>query len=548
MPFVIMASRAPPLLLLLIVLSLVVLAALLAAAAADASAVAGGGRSSPSTTTFVLAGERTRRKDPLDGLRLYSGGWNISDEHYWASVGFTVAPVFAAAAIWFVVFGVSLFLAGCCFCCCPGSSRGGGGSYSCTALVVSLVLLLAFTAAAAVGCGVLYDGQGRFDGSTAATVEYVAGKSGDAVASLRGFASSMEAAKAAGVGPVSLPASVKGSIDGVVRKMSSAADELAARMASNAAKIRDALETIRKILIVVAATMLILAVLGLAFSICGMESLVYVLVFLGWILVAATLLLCGTFLLLHNVVGDTCAAMGEWVQRPQARTALDDILPCVDTAAAADALARSKDVTHHLVTVLNGVIANVSNAAAAGLPPPLYYNQSGPPVPLLCSPGERCDPGEVDLAAAPRAWRERVCRTTRAAAAAPEVCATVGRLTPAMYAQMVAAASACDALSRYGPVLADMADCAFVRRAFRVVGDEHCPGLGRHSAEVYRGLLAVAVAALASVVLWVAHSRERRRRRDAVELRAAASPYTVHHSHLEEGALLKSPRMILYFV
>ncbi|XP_015624337.2 uncharacterized protein [Oryza sativa Japonica Group] len=544
MPFVIMASRAPPLLLLLIVLSLVVLAALLAAAAADASAVAGGGRSSPSTTTFVLAGERTRRKDPLDGLRLYSGGWNISDEHYWASVGFTVAPVFAAAAIWFVVFGVSLFLAGCCFCCCPGSSRGGGGSYSCTALVVSLVLLLAFTAAAAVGCGVLYDGQGRFDGSTAATVEYVAGKSGDAVASLRGFASSMEAAKAAGVGPVSLPASVKGSIDGVVRKMSSAADELAARMASNAAKIRDALETIRKILIVVAATMLILAVLGLAFSICGMESLVYVLVFLGWILVAATLLLCGTFLLLHNVVGDTCAAMGEWVQRPQARTALDDILPCVDTAAAADALARSKDVTHHLVTVLNGVIANVSNAAAAGLPPPLYYNQSGPPVPLLCSPGERCDPGEVDLAAAPRAWRERVCRTTRAAAAAPEVCATVGRLTPAMYAQMVAAASACDALSRYGPVLADMADCAFVRRAFRVVGDEHCPGLGRHSAEVYRGLLAVAVAALASVVLWVAHSRERRRRRDAVELRAAASPYTVHHSHLEEGALLKSPRMM----
>uniref|UniRef100_A0A0E0NAU3 Uncharacterized protein n=1 Tax=Oryza rufipogon TaxID=4529 RepID=A0A0E0NAU3_ORYRU len=544
MPFVIMASRAPSLLLLLIVLSLVVLAALLAAAAADASAVAGGGRSSPSTTTFVLAGERTRRKDPLDGLRLYSGGWNISDEHYWASVGFTAAPVFAAAAIWFVVFGVSLFLAGCCFCCCPGSSRRGGGSYSCTALVVSLVLLLAFTAAAAVGCGVLYDGQGRFDGSTAATVEYVAGKSGDAVASLRGFASSMEAAKAAGVGPVSLPASVKGSIDGVVRKMSSAADELAARMASNAAKIRDALETIRKILIVVAATMLILAVLGLAFSICGMESLVYVLVFLGWILVAATLLLCGTFLLLHNVVGDTCAAMGEWVQRPQARTALDDILPCVDTAAAGDALARSKDVTHHLVTVLNGVIANVSNAAAAGLPPPLYYNQSGPPVPLLCSPGERCAPGEVDLAAAPRAWRERVCRTTRAAAAAPEVCATVGRLTPAMYAQMVAAASACDALSRYGPVLADMADCAFVRRAFRVVGDEHCPGLGRHSAEVYRGLLAVAVAALASVVLWVAHSRERRRRRDAVELRAAASPYTVHHSHLEEGALLKSPRMM----
>ncbi|XP_040376278.1 uncharacterized protein LOC102704951 [Oryza brachyantha] len=554
MAVIMAASRATPPLLLL---TLVVFAALLAAAAAAAADASAGGTGAPSTTTFVLAGERTRRKDPLDGLRLYAGGWNISDEHYWASVGFTAAPVFAAAGIWFVVLGIALLLAGRCFCCCPG--RGGGGSYSCTALVVSLVLLLAFTAAAAIGCAVLYDGQGRFHGSTTATVDYVAGQSGDAVASLRGFASSMESAKAVGVGPVSLPANVKGRIDGVVRKVSSAADELAARTASNAAKIRAALETIRKILIVVAATMLILAVIGLAFSICGMESLVYVLVFVGWILVTATILLCGTFLLLHNVVGDTCAAMGEWMllhPQPQARTALDDILPCVDTAAAADALARSKEVTYQLVAVLNGVIANVSNAD--GLPPqaaPLYYNQSGPPVPLLCSPYAAdltatpggCAAGEVDLASAPRAWAERVCRTHAVASpgsSSSEVCATVGRLTPAMYAQMVAAANVSDGLSRYGPVLADMADCTFVRRAFRAIGDEHCPGLGRYSGQVYRGLLAVAGAVLVTVVLWVVHSRERRRRSDAMELRAAASPYTLHHSHMEEGALLKSPRMM----
>uniref|UniRef100_A0A452XCA2 Uncharacterized protein n=1 Tax=Aegilops tauschii subsp. strangulata TaxID=200361 RepID=A0A452XCA2_AEGTS len=29
-----------------------------------------------------LAAQRTRRKDPLDGLRPYAGGWNISDRHY----------------------------------------------------------------------------------------------------------------------------------------------------------------------------------------------------------------------------------------------------------------------------------------------------------------------------------------------------------------------------------------------------------------------------------------------------------------------------------
>ena len=33
---------------------------------------------------FVLAAARTQRKDPLDGLRYYTGGWNISSEHYWS--------------------------------------------------------------------------------------------------------------------------------------------------------------------------------------------------------------------------------------------------------------------------------------------------------------------------------------------------------------------------------------------------------------------------------------------------------------------------------
>lgn len=61
------------------------------------------------------------------------------------SVGFTAAPVFAAATVWFVVFGIVLFVAACCFCCCPGRAS----SYSRACLAISLLLLLAVTAAAA---------------------------------------------------------------------------------------------------------------------------------------------------------------------------------------------------------------------------------------------------------------------------------------------------------------------------------------------------------------------------------------------------------------
>lgn len=39
-------------------------------------------------SSFVLAAQRTHRKDPLASYNYYTGGWNISDEHYWAVCSF----------------------------------------------------------------------------------------------------------------------------------------------------------------------------------------------------------------------------------------------------------------------------------------------------------------------------------------------------------------------------------------------------------------------------------------------------------------------------
>ncbi|CAL5444665.1 unnamed protein product [Camellia sinensis] len=40
---------------------------------------------SSSSSSLVLAAKRTERKDPLNGFKKYTGGWNISNEHYWAA-------------------------------------------------------------------------------------------------------------------------------------------------------------------------------------------------------------------------------------------------------------------------------------------------------------------------------------------------------------------------------------------------------------------------------------------------------------------------------
>lgn len=35
-------------------------------------------------STFILASDRTERRDPLNDFKDYTGGWNISNRHYWA--------------------------------------------------------------------------------------------------------------------------------------------------------------------------------------------------------------------------------------------------------------------------------------------------------------------------------------------------------------------------------------------------------------------------------------------------------------------------------
>ncbi|KAF4388354.1 hypothetical protein G4B88_013191 [Cannabis sativa] len=114
-------------------------------------------------SSVVLAAERTRRKDPLDGLKLYTRGWNISDHHYWASVGYTAVPLFAIAVIWFLGFGLCLSIIFLCYFCCKQRRPYG---YSRTAYALSLIFLALFTILAIIGCVVLYTGQEKFHHST----------------------------------------------------------------------------------------------------------------------------------------------------------------------------------------------------------------------------------------------------------------------------------------------------------------------------------------------------------------------------------------------
>lgn len=459
-------------------------------------------------SSFLLAAERTERRDPLDNFEDYTGGWNISSRHYWASVGFSSAPLFGIAIAWFVIFGLILISSACYFCFC----RRPIHSYSRAAYAFSLTLLLLFTLAAITGCALLYNGLGKFHSSTSNTLDYVVGQANFTVETLRDFTGNLSEAKRIKVATLFVPADLQGKIDEIVTKVNTSANDLDQRTTDNSKNIRDVLETVRLILIIVAAVMLLLAFLGFLFSILGLQFIVYILVIIGWFLVAATFILSGVFLVLHNVVGDTCVAMDEWVAHPSEHTALDDILPCVDVATANESLYRSREVTHKLCDIVNNVISGVANSNN----PTVRFNQSGPLMPPLCNPfnddlsNRTCAPDEVTLTNASQVWKQYECNAT--AENGLEICRTVGRITPMIYDQMDAAISVGYALYHYGPFLVQLEDCSFARETFSSISHHNCPGLGKYTKWVYAGLTLVSAAVMLSTIFWVIYARERRHR------------------------------------
>ncbi|GJN08458.1 hypothetical protein PR202_ga26378 [Eleusine coracana subsp. coracana] len=427
----------------------------------------------PANNSLVLAAARTHRPDPLTNLTMYSGGWNINDQHYWASVTFTAVPLFLAAMLWLLGFGVVLLVISSCCCFCRNKNN-------------------------TAGCWILHCGQELFHGSAINTVDYVVGQGNLTFDNLRNFSNSLAAAKTIKVDEVFLPADVQQMIDAIEVKLNSSANVLSTRALDNSKKIKNVMvpACTRQDLEIVGHIMLGLAVLGFLFSILGWRFLVSLMVIAGWIILAVTILSSAVFLLLHNVMADACVAMDEWVTHPQAHTALDDILPCMDAATANESMFRSQEVTAQLVALVNNVVVNISNRDFPPALRPLYFNQSGPLMPVLCNPfnadmtPRACAAGEVDFDSAPREWKRFECQ--KVGPSGSETCVTQGRVTPAAYGQMIAAAS--------------------IRETFTSISDNNCPGLERYSRHVYIGLLVISGAMMLSIVFWMVHTRQRRRR------------------------------------
>ncbi|XP_030447983.1 uncharacterized protein LOC115670764 [Syzygium oleosum] len=479
----------------------------------DALAEAPGPETSGPRSTLVLAGNRTNRPDILRGFKHYRDGWDTSNQHYWASVGFTGAFGFVLAILWFVFFGLALLVHHCCGWQMTIKDRGCPNSQR-----ICLIMLLLFTSAAAVGCILLSVGQDEFHGEVFSTLKYVVNQSDYTVQTLRNVTEYLSLAKNISVAQVFLPSDAMNDIDHLNQDLNAAADTLAEKTSENSGKIRRLFNAVRLTLITVAAVMLLLSLIGLLLSVLGHRHAINLFVISGWLLVAVTFILCGVFVIFNNAISDTCMAMEEWVENPHAESALSNILPCVDQRTTNQTLVQSKQVIMDIVHVVNQFIYTYANTypAQGNL---YYYNQSGPMMPPLCSPFDsvlkdrQCGSQEVSIANASLVWENYTCQVS-----ASGICTTPGRITPAIYMQLVGAVNESYALEHYAPPLLSLQNCNFVRDTFQEITKTHCPPLESHLRLVNAGLGLISIGVMLCLVLWILYANRPQREEVFVKL------------------------------
>ncbi|RYR08590.1 hypothetical protein Ahy_B05g076339 isoform B [Arachis hypogaea] len=446
--------------------------------------------------TLVLAANRTDRPDILRRFCRYRGGWDIANRHYWASVGFTGAAGFILAALWFISFGLAILIHACCGWGINIKDEGSHRSQR-----ICLILILLFTCAAAVGCILLSVGQDKFHDEALDTLHYVVNQSDYTVQTLRNVTEYLKLAKSIKVAQIFLPSDIMADIDNLNLDLNAAANTLSEKTHDNSVKIRKVFND------------------ASSFDSDGnsdasSRSSWTGFVISGWLLVATTFILCGVFMILNNAICDTCMAMGEWVENPHAESALSNILPCVDQRTTNRTLFQSKQVVTNIVSVVNRFIYSTadSNPTPSSIN---YYNQSGPEMPPLCYPFDsqfkerQCTAQEVSASNASLVWKKYKCKISENG-----ICNSVGRVTPEIYSELVAAVIESFALEHYTPILLSLQNCNFVRNTFKEITTSYCPPLNRYLKVINVGLGLISVGVLLCLILWILYANRPQQREE----------------------------------
>ncbi|EMS57357.1 hypothetical protein TRIUR3_18766 [Triticum urartu] len=349
---------------------------------------------------------RTRRIDPLDGLRKYEGGFNITDKHYWSSTVFTGRSGYIIGALWLIggiIFAGFLLAWKIFFAKSNERERDGAiDDFLDRCHLVSVMLIILLAVFAIVASAIALQGAVRFH-SRAESIKDIVGRTAlEATATIYNITGAIERmqniSKLYNISSQSFD-----HLNSTVKALNSEAVEIQAKAKKNMRLVI----IFRELVIILTVTLNLVVVLVLLVGRpLRLQKLYYMCIALCWVLTVLFWMYFGLYYFLDKFAGDTCAALEEYQLNPKNST-LGAIIPCSEKMSGSVILHDVGAGIHDIIDQVNSNIYAIKSEYTVKQLDYICNPFAGPPA-YRYRP-ENCPSGAATIGDIPQILRRLTC-------------------------------------------------------------------------------------------------------------------------------------------
>ncbi|CAI7845965.1 unnamed protein product [Closterium sp. NIES-54] len=312
----------------------------------------------------TLAPNRTRRKNPLDGLRDYTGGWDPSNKDYWASVVWSVVYAPLLGLLWVIlglgILGFSLLTFLCCRDKWSEMRDPAYAKYTKKDLWVPLGFMLLGIVAVLVGFSVMVTGGVQLHNRVNTVTQYVTEQVDFTASVIFNLSDIVETSSTITVANAVIPADKKADIQNKARLANQTATDLQAKTADGITIVNNGLRVLSITFYVIGCVITALCILALLFSLLKWVVASNVIITIIWVVVFFTWCMTAGLLIAYLVNGDTSVALEQVQQSPTMNSAMDKYLHCIPSEKLLNATRYARYTAATVLTTANSSV--VSNA------------------------------------------------------------------------------------------------------------------------------------------------------------------------------------------
>ncbi|XP_027164168.1 uncharacterized protein LOC113764456 [Coffea eugenioides] len=468
----------------------------------------------------VKQSDDTVRADPLDHLRKYRGGYDITNMHYWSSTAFTGIYGYAIAAIWAIcglIYGAYSLVTS--FCWKTNREEKFKKTSSCRKKCYpwSRVLVVLFTILAIIGCGLFLGGNAKFHSRATTVVDILIDTADHASDTIYNTTEAMKDLSA------NLAADAEsGDATRFLKSTAQSLDTEADDIHRQARKHRRAIYNGLKIVyIITTVTISLNLVAAIALSVSGvlkLRRILRLMVILCWILTVLCWLFSGIYFFIENFADDTCTALEGFRQDPY-NNSLSSILPCDELSSAKSVLRHVSAEVYNVVHEVNSNIStrygNIFQICNPFSGPPHYHYQP-----------QDCPANAYKIGDIPQLLKQVTCPDS-------EQGCTGGIVIPTKYYNRleIYTTSIQRLLNEY-PDMESLVECQTVTTAFSEILNTHCKPLKRYTRMVWAAMVFLSTVMVALILLWTteAHYEQYQHSSDG-----SMKPFSTSADKLESG-------------